>query len=122
KGGADKLVIAHAKIGQILFEQSCPVKPVNGSCVKISRERAIVTKKPVKKKKGKEVYVAPTKCAQDDSHINLTVVKRDDRKVREALQEYAAAAKEFAKVNGQDETALSARYYMAMGKMAEADV
>jgi len=30
KGGNDKLVIAHAKIGQILFEQSCPVKAVDG--------------------------------------------------------------------------------------------
>lgn len=121
KGGADKLVIAHAKIGQILWEQSCPVKPVNGSCVKISRERAVVTKK-VKKKKGKEVYVAPTKCAQDDSHINLTVVKRDERKMKEALSEFAAASKEFSKVNGQDETALGARYWYALGKMAEADV
>jgi tetratricopeptide (TPR) repeat protein len=121
KGGADKLVIAHAKIGQILWEQSCPVKPVNGSCVKISRERAVVTKK-VKKKKGKEVYVAPTKCAQDDSHINLTVVKRDERKMKEALKEFAAAGKEFGKVNGQDEGALGARYWYALGKMAEADV
>ena len=121
KGGADKLVIAHAKIGQILWEQSCPVKPVNGSCVKISRERAVVTKK-VKKKKGKEVYVAPTKCAQDDSHINLTVVKRDERKMKEALKEFAAAGKEFSKVNGQDEAALGARYWYALGKMAEADV
>lgn len=121
KGGADKLVIAHAKIGQILWEQSCPVKPVNGSCVKIQRERAVVTKK-VKKKKGKEVYVAPTKCAQDDSHINLTVVKRDERKMKEALQEFAAASKEFAKVNGNDEAALGARYWYALGKVAEADV
>lgn len=121
KGGPDKLVVAHAKIGQILWEQSCPVKTVNGSCVKIQRERAVVTKK-VKKKKGKEVYVAPTKCAQDDSHINLTVVKRDERKVREALQAFAAASKEFSKVNGQDEGALAARYYFAFGKMAEADV
>src|SRR5690606_6333968 len=35
KGGADKLVIAHAKIGQILFRQSCPVKEIDGACVKI---------------------------------------------------------------------------------------
>jgi hypothetical protein len=89
--------------------------------VKISRERAVVTKK-VKKKKGKEVYVAPTKCAQDDSHINLTVVKRDERKMKEALKEFAAASKEFSKVNGQDEAALGARYWYALGKMAEADV
>src|SRR5690606_20820425 len=55
KGGADKLVIAHAKIGQILFRQSCPVKEIDGACVKITRERAVVTKK-AKKRKGKERY------------------------------------------------------------------
>src|SRR4029078_10159500 len=38
-GGADRLVIAYAKIGQVLWKQSCPVKEVGGSCVKIVRER-----------------------------------------------------------------------------------
>jgi tetratricopeptide (TPR) repeat protein len=121
KGGADKLVIAHAKIGQILYSQSCPVKEIDGACVKISRERAIVTKK-VKKKKGKEVYVAPTKCAQDDSHINLTLVKRDDRKVREAMKEFGAAAAAFKKVSEKDDNWAGARYYYALGKFYEADV
>jgi tetratricopeptide (TPR) repeat protein len=120
KGGADKLVIAHAKIGQILYSQSCPVKEIDGACVKITRERAVVTKK-VKKKKGKEVYVAPLKCAEDDSHINLTVVKRDDRKLREAMQEFAAASKEFNKVKEEGEVAGGAKYYFALGKFAEAN-
>jgi hypothetical protein len=121
KGGADKLVIAHAKIGQILFEQSCPVKPVDGSCVKITRERAIVTKKAAKKKKGKEVYVAPKQCGPE-SKIKLVVVKRDPRKLSQALQEFTAASKEFSKVKGDDEGALGARYYMALGKVAAGDV
>src|SRR5262249_4692565 len=56
KGGSDKVVIANVKIGQILFEQSCPVKQVDGSCVKITRERAVAAKK-IAKKKGKETYV-----------------------------------------------------------------
>jgi tetratricopeptide (TPR) repeat protein len=121
KGGADKLVIAHAKIGQILFKQSCPVKEINGSCVKITRERAVVTKKQAKKKKGKETYVAPKQCGPE-SKIKLTVVKRDDRKLREAMQAFAAASKEFNKVSDKDDGAASARYYFALGKMAEADV
>ena len=120
KGGADKLVIAHAKIGQILWEQSCPVKLVDGSCVKITRERAVVTKK-VKKKKGKEVYTAPLQCGPE-SKIKLQVVKRDERKVKEAMQEFAAAAKEYSKVDAKDEGALGARYYYALGKVAQADV
>jgi tetratricopeptide (TPR) repeat protein len=125
KGGEDKLVIAHAKIAKILWEQSCPVKPVDGSCVKVSRERAIATKKQTtKKKKGKEVYVAPTHCAGSESKINLTVVKRDDRKVREALGEYKAAAAAFEKMKGDssDPAWAGARYWYAQGKMAEADV
>ncbi len=125
KGGQDKLVIAHAKIGNILWHQSCPVKEVDGSCVKVQRERAIAAKKPtVKKKKGKEVYVAPTHCAGSESKINLTVVKRDDRKVREALTEYKAAAAAFEKMKGDssDPAWAGARYWYAQGKLAEADV
>jgi tetratricopeptide (TPR) repeat protein len=125
KGGEDKLVIAHAKIGQILWHQSCPVKEVDGSCVKISRERAIATKeKKVKKKKGKEVYVAPTHCAGSESKINLTVVKRDDRKVKDAMKEFKAASAAFEKMKGDpsDLTWAGARYWYAQGKLAEADV
>jgi DNA-3-methyladenine glycosylase len=121
KGGADKLVIAHAKIGKILFDQSCPVKLVDGSCVKITRERAVVTKKQAKKKKGKEVYTAPLQCGPE-SKIKLVVVKRDEGKVRKAMQEFAAASKEFAKIGEKDDGALGARYWYALGKMAEADV
>ncbi len=121
KGGADLLVIAHAKIGQILFKESCPVKQIDGSCVKITRERAVVTKKAAKKKKGKEVYVAPLQCGPE-SKIKLVVVKRDERKLKEALKEFAAASKEFSKVSEKDEGAAGARYYYAQGKFAEADV
>ncbi|MBS1121149.1 MAG: Tetratricopeptide repeat protein [Deltaproteobacteria bacterium] len=45
KGGADRIVVAWTKIGQTLWTQSCPVKQVDGSCVKIVRERAINLKK-----------------------------------------------------------------------------
>jgi len=120
KGGADKLVIAHAKIGQILYEQSCPVKLVDGACVKITRERAVVTKK-AKKKKGKERYEAPLQCGPE-SKIKLTVVKRDDRKMRDAMKEFAAAAKEFNKVKDDKEATGGARYYYALGKFNEANV
>ena len=120
KGGADRIVIAYAKIGQILMKQSCPVPLVEGSCVKITRERAIASKKQ-QKRKGKEVYVAPKQCGPE-SKIKLTVVKRDDRKVREAMQAFAAASKEFGKVGEKDEGAAGARYYYALAKNAEADL
>jgi tetratricopeptide (TPR) repeat protein len=122
KGGEDKLVIAHAKIASILWHQSCPVKETDGSCVKITRERAIASKE-TKKKKGKETYVAPMQCGPE-SKIKLAVIKRDERKVKEALGEFKAAAAAFEKMKGDasDPNWAAARYWYAQGKFVEADV
>ncbi len=119
KGGDDRLVIAHSKIGQILWTQSCPVKQVDGSCVKIVRERAI----NIKKKKGKRAKTndQPLQCGPD-SKIKLTVVKRDERKLKEAMTAFASAAKAFEKAGGKtggDEG--GARYYYGLAKVADAD-
>ncbi|MEO6776393.1 MAG: tetratricopeptide repeat protein [Kofleriaceae bacterium] len=119
----DKSIIANVKIGRILFEQSCPVKQIDGSCVKITRERAIAKEaKRSTSKKKKEVYVAPMQCGPD-THIKLTVVKRDDRKLREAMSAFSAAEKDFERKSGKvggDEG--GARYYYGLAKFAEADV
>jgi hypothetical protein len=120
KGGAGRVVIAYSKIGALLMKQSCPVPLIDGSCVKITRERALASKKIVKKK-GKEVYVAPKQCGPE-SKIKLNVVKRDDRKVRDAMAAFGAAAKAFGNVNAQDESAAGAKYYYAAAKIAEADL
>jgi outer membrane protein assembly factor BamD (BamD/ComL family) len=121
KGGIDKVVIAHAKIGNILWHQSCPVKEVDGACVKITRERAIASKKIVKKK-GKEVYVAPKQCGAE-SKIKLQVVARNNKK-GEALSEFKQAAQAFARMKEDKDNAGfgGARYWYALGKFAEADV
>ena len=120
KGGSDKVVIANVKIGQILWEQSCPVKQVDGSCVKIVRERAIANKnKKTKKNKAAE---QPLQCGPE-SKIKLTVVKRDDAKLRQALAAFSAAEKEFEKKSGKtggDEG--GAKYYYGMARFAEADI
>jgi tetratricopeptide (TPR) repeat protein len=119
KGGDDRLVIAHSKIGQTLWAQSCPVKQVDGACVKIVRERAINMKKQKgKQKRGND---QPTQCGPE-SKIKLTVVKRDDRKVREAMAAFKAAEKAFEKAGGKtggDEG--GARYFYAQAKFAQAD-
>jgi len=122
RGGADKLVMAYVRIGQIRWEQSCPVKQVDGSCVKISRERATAHEAQRSKKKSKSAYVAPLQCGPD-SKIKLTVVKRDARKFAEAMSAFASAEKEFEKKGGKtggDEG--GARYYYGLAKLAEADV
>src|SRR6185436_7535137 len=120
KGGADRLIIAYAKIGQVLWKQSCPVKEIDGSCVKIVRERAISTKKQ-KKVNRKGVTEQPLQCGPE-SKIKLTVVKRDEKKLKEALAAFSAAAKEFERRGGKtggDEA--GARYYYGMAKVADAD-
>jgi tetratricopeptide (TPR) repeat protein len=120
QGGADRLVIAYAKIGQVLWKQACPVKEIDGSCVKIVRERAISTKKQ-KKVNRKGQVEQPLQCGPE-SKIKLTVVKRDDKKLREALVAFAAAAREFERRSGKtggDEA--GARYYYGLAKVAEAD-
>jgi TolA-binding protein len=120
KGGSDRVVIAHAKIGQVLWKQSCPVKELDGSCVKIVRERAISSKKQ-KKVARKGVVEQPLQCGPE-SKIKLTVVKRDERKLKEALTAFGAAAREYEKRQGKtggDEA--GARYYYGLAKVADAD-
>jgi tetratricopeptide (TPR) repeat protein len=122
RGGADKVVIANSKIGQILLEQSCPVKQVDGSCVKISRERATASRQAKRQRGKREGYVAPMQCGAE-SKIKLTVVPRDTRKLRDAMAAFAAAEREFGRKGGKtggDEG--GARYYYAVAKFAEADV
>jgi len=116
KGGADRLVIAHAKIGQTLWAQSCPVKQVDGSCVKIVRERAI----SLKRKRGKPSEL-PTQCGPT-SKIKLTVVQRDQRTVNAAIAAFGLAAREYERHGGRtggDET--GARYFYAQARLAQAD-
>ncbi|MBA3499249.1 MAG: tetratricopeptide repeat protein, partial [Deltaproteobacteria bacterium] len=116
KGGASRLVMAHAKIGQALWAQSCPVKQVDGSCVEIRRERAI----NFRQKRGRAAE-QPTQCGPA-SKIKLTVKRRDERKLKEALAAFALATKEYEKHGGKiggDER--GARYYYAQSKLAQAD-
>ncbi len=92
KGGIDRQIIAHAKIGQILWDQSCPVKGINGACIKVQRERSIVSRRKKKRRRSS----LPTQCGPE-SKIKLTVVARDPRKVRAAQKEFKQAIKLFGR-------------------------
>src|SRR5690606_18420515 len=59
RGGKDRVVIAHARIGQLLWESSCKGKGVDGACVKIQRERAI--RRRGKRRRG---TVLPERCGE----------------------------------------------------------
>ncbi|HVK72416.1 MAG TPA: tetratricopeptide repeat protein [Kofleriaceae bacterium] len=120
KGGADKVVIAYARIGQILWEQSCPVKTVDGSCIKVARERAVGNKAKSRRKKGDSTR---TQCGPE-TKIKLTVVNRDEKKVKEALKAFGQAVAEFERKGGKfaggDERL--ARFYYALAKFHTAEV
>lgn len=84
-GGSDRLLIANAKIGEILWKQSCKTEE-NGACVKTQRERAIRGSK----RKRRSGSALPTQCGPE-SKIKLTVVGRDKRKSKEALKYFKTA-------------------------------
>ncbi|HVV88627.1 MAG TPA: tetratricopeptide repeat protein [Kofleriaceae bacterium] len=120
KGGGDKVVIAYARIGQILWDQSCPVKTVDDSCIKVARERAVGTRAKKKAAKGD----VRTQCGAD-TKLKVTPVDRDPRKVKDALAAFDQAAKEFERKKGEfgkDADAYTARKFYAFAKFHQAEV
>lgn len=119
KGGTDKVIVAYGRIGQILWEKSCPVKTVDGSCIKVARERAVSLRGKAKRRKGDATR---TQCGPE-SKIKLTVVDRNPGDVKAAMAAFASAAREFESKGGKtggDER--FARYYYAMAKFHQAEV
>jgi outer membrane protein assembly factor BamD (BamD/ComL family) len=117
-GGAERRVIAHAKIGLALWAASCPVKLVDGACVKVARERAIG-------RRDARLAAEQKQCG-DATRTKLTAVPRDARRVAEAMAAFAAAAAAWGQAGGKPGAksggdALAARHYYAQAKLAEAD-
>jgi tetratricopeptide (TPR) repeat protein len=116
-GGPEKLVMAHAKIGLVLWQQSCPksIKLVDGSCIKVERQRAIV----IKSKKGKRKRTIQTQCGPE-SKVKVIVVQRDKTLVKQAMAAFNNALKAFDGVKaGSDKDnggAGLAQYWAAMAK------
>lgn len=98
KGGAARVVMANAKIGQLLGKKSCRVVMVDGLCVTSS---------------------APKRsCGSGTTHA-LTPVKRDEKTLKEAVAALTAAIAEFEKQHPEDP---AARYSYAQAKLALADL
>ena len=101
KGPADRIVIAHAKLGAVLWKQSCPHATVDGLCVKV--------------KAG-----TPRTCGTGTTST-MTATRRDEAKQKEAFLALAQAVKEYERKAGAfDDPA--AGYYYAQAKLAEADL
>ena len=116
-GGRDRVVIAHAKIGKILWEQSCRGKTVNGSCIVETRKRA--TRRKGKRRKGSEL---PKQCGPE-SKIKLKVVERDSGLVRQAMKHFKSAVSEYKRfkpnsIKGEmrDARTASAVYWFAAAR------
>ena len=116
KGGADKDVVAYARIGQILWEQSCPVKAVDGACIEVTRERAVGTRA------ARMRAATRTRCG-DDTKLKVTPIARDPRRVKAAMAAFAEAVKEYqrhgGKTGGDD---YQARRFYALARFDQAEV
>jgi tetratricopeptide (TPR) repeat protein len=112
KGGNERLVTAWAKIGITLWNQSCAVKTVDGSCVRVTRERAVAAKSS-KRRKGSS---QPTQCGPA-SKIKLVTVNRDERKVKDAMIAFGKAVSEY-----DDKSAESgAKYFYGQAKFYQSE-
>lgn len=138
KGGVDRQVVAHVKLGEIAWKDSCPVAGVNGACVEVTRVRAagaarVAAEKAKKAKKGKKSKGAnlPPQCGPE-TKSKITVHDRKPGQVKEAMTHFAEALKLFKggasekSVPGKDETERTARinemaYSAAQARMMEGD-
>lgn len=115
-GGLDKVVIAHDRIGQLLWDGSCPVATVDGACIRVERERALV-------RRGARVRTGVREQCGPDSKIKLTVVERDRGAVKAAQAAFAAAVAAYEGAGGRfpggDERL--ARYHYAQARFFQAE-
>ncbi len=77
-GGIDRELIATARIGEILWKQSCPKATINGACVRIAREKA--TRQARHRRQSLSL---PTQCG-DSSKNRVTLLVRDPRLSKQA--------------------------------------
>ena len=143
KGGVDHQIIAHVKIGEILWNQSCPLPDggINGACIEMKRERAggaaRVAEKQAKaqkgKKKGKVKHAnLPPQCGPE-TKSKIIVHDRKPGPLKEAMTHFAEALKLFKggaadkQVPGADETVRTARtvsmnYFASEARFRQGDI
>jgi tetratricopeptide (TPR) repeat protein len=138
KGGVDRQIIAHAKIGEILWRESCtaPGGGVNGACIEIIRERAGGKARAESKKKGKKVAKKkgsdlPKQCGPA-TKSKVVVHDRKPGPAKEAMAHFAEALKLWKgglaakSVPGKDEGERASRaadmtYYAGQARIAQVD-
>lgn len=130
QGGVDRQIIAHVKIAEILWRQSCSEPGVNGACVRFERTKARAVKPvEVKTKKGRKRIVGADinmKQCGPETKSRITVFARKtgpandaQNHVKTALQLYAGG-KAVEKVPGRSEADKQQRVYEMMYAVAQA--
>jgi TolA-binding protein len=122
----DLQVLAHVKMGEILWRQSCPLgEGVNGACIKLERTRASgASSVMAKAAKGKKLRIkGKTQCGPD-TKSKITLVKRNDGKAHEAQKHFATALSLYRShgksVAGENEQVRAERVQLMNDAAAEA--
>jgi tetratricopeptide (TPR) repeat protein len=123
------MVVAHVKMGELLWRQSCPIEGVNGACIKVERVRAGGAAS-VMKSRGKKLRIKnKTQCGSDTA-AKITYIKRNDAKAKEAQKHYATALSLYKtylhSVPGENEQERAQRadlmgYYAAQARFTQAE-
>lgn len=101
KGGVDKQIVAHFKLGEILWKKSCPKEGLNGACIEITRSAASgraqaiqEINKKIKDKRKKIKDKLATQCGPATKN-KITVFERNKNVAKEAQGHFATALKLF---------------------------
>ena len=86
-GDPGAVVVAHTKLGLALWRKSCPVASVDGSCVRVWRERAVAR---AGQHLGRALRTQAGQCGET-SRVRLTVVPRTPGAQRAAMDAFTAA-------------------------------
>lgn len=102
KGGIDKEILANFKMGEILWNRSCPVKTVNGACIEVKRieatGRELAFDKLKRQRKGKEQRLRIPKQTQCGPATRSKVVVHDRKGnfAKDAQKHFDAVLRLFA--------------------------
>lgn len=122
-GGVDREILAHVKIGEVQWRQSCPVAGVNGACIDVKRVSA-GGKASIKVGKGKKARVKGRTQCGPETKSKVTLHARKGALAKAAQDHFASALKLFnaskGKVGGKDPQDKAVREAEMMYAVAEA--
>jgi tetratricopeptide (TPR) repeat protein len=108
KGGVDKEIVAHFRIGELLWKRSCPVEGVNGACIEVTRIEASGRARAfesINKKitnKAKKIRDRKKNQCGPETRSKVKVHERKSNLAKEAQKHFDLALKLFNKGKGLD--------------------